>query len=122
MRDRGQVMANLMSNAAKFSPASSVVEVTAVRVPGAMRIGVTDHGPGIPEEFQEKIFGKFNQANSSDSRRRAGTGLGLNIAKSIVELHGGDIGFETKAGQGTTFFVTFPESVEKPNIAEIVHG
>lgn len=103
-----QVMSNLLSNAAKFSPKGGTVEV-AVGVMGRdVRISVTDHGPGIPEEFQARIFQRFSQADSSDTRSRGGTGLGLAITKSIVERMGGRIGFDTRAGDGTTFFVDLP--------------
>jgi signal transduction histidine kinase len=69
---------------------------------------VQDHGPGIPEAFQPRIFQKFSQADASDARRKGGTGLGLSIAKSLVEQHGGLIGFRTAEGQGTTFFFSLP--------------
>ncbi len=70
---------------------------------------VRDHGSGIPEEFRDKIFSKFTQADSSSTRVRGGTGLGLNIAKSIIEKHGGKIGFETEIDKGTTFYFELPE-------------
>jgi PAS domain S-box-containing protein len=109
-----QVMSNLLSNAAKFSPSPGIVEVAATRVEGTVRICVTDHGPGIPEDFRSKIFGKFCQADSSDSRQKGGTGLGLSIAKAIVEKHGGHIGFDTQIGVGTTFHVSFREAADVP--------
>jgi len=99
-----QVMGNLLSNAAKFSPAGGEVSISAeIRGP-IVRISVCDQGPGIPEEFQTRIFSKFAQADSSDARQKGGTGLGLNIAKAIVERMGGRIGFETQAGAGSTFY------------------
>ena len=103
-----QVVMNLVSNAVKFSPAGVAVEVslTAER-PGLARIEVRDHGPGIPLEFQSRMFKRFSQADSSSSRR-GGTGLGLNIAKAIVDELGGEIGFHTSPGEGTTLFVTLP--------------
>ncbi len=70
-----------------------------------VRIGVTDHGPGIPDDFKERIFQKFAQANSSDTRQKGGTGLGLSIAKAIVERLGGRISYRTQSGVGTTFYV-----------------
>jgi len=104
-----QVVMNLVSNAVKFSPAGVAVEVslTAQR-PGLARIEVRDHGPGIPLEFQSRMFKRFSQADSSSSSRRGGTGLGLNIAKAIVDELGGEIGFHTSPGAGTTLFVTLP--------------
>jgi len=106
-----QVMSNLLSNAAKFSPSPGTVVIRTTRQEGALRIEVIDHGPGIPADFRDKIFGKFCQADSSDTRQKGGTGLGLSIAKAIMEKHGGQIGFDTQIGVGTTFHVTFPETV-----------
>ena len=104
-----QVMANLLSNAAKFSPRGrdGGDSLTERREPSDL---VTDRGPGIPEEFRAKIFGKFSQADASDSRQKGGTGLGLSITKSIVERLGGEISFESIAGAGTSFHVDLPES------------
>jgi len=104
-----QVMANLLSNAAKFSPRGGTVAITGELRTGGVRINVIDQGPGIPEHFRDKIFGKFCQADASDSRQKGGTGLGLSIVKAIVEKHGGEVGFDTEIGHGTTFHVTFPE-------------
>lgn len=110
-----QVMNNLLSNAAKFSPAGGTVEVELARRGGRVRIAVTDHGPGIPEAFRQRVFDRFAQADASSSRSRGGTGLGLNIAKGFVERMGGRIGFDSAVGRGTTFRVDLPvaqESVE----------
>jgi PAS domain S-box-containing protein len=104
-----QVMDNLLSNAAKFSPPDSKVEIRVSRRNGSARVDVRDHGPGIPEEFRPRIFRKFTQADSSMTRERGGTGLGLSIAKSIVERLGGTIGFETEPDSGTTFYFELPE-------------
>jgi len=104
-----QVMANLLSNAAKFSPPNGQVTLSATRQQGMVRVAVQDHGPGIPEEFRSRIFDKFAQADASDSRHQGGTGLGLSIAKNIVERMGGRIGFKTQVGAGTTFYFELPE-------------
>ncbi len=106
-----QVITNLLSNAVKFSPAQSVVEVMLTRVAGRLRVAVRDHGPGIPQEFRGRLFQKFSQADSSDTRVKGGTGLGLNISRSIVERFAGSIGFESREGEGTTFFFELPELV-----------
>lgn len=104
-----QVMTNLLSNAAKFTSAGTTVMVSAARCEGMLRIAVADRGPGIPEAFRERVFQRFAQADSSSTREREGTGLGLNISKAIVERMGGRISFETQISAGTTFFVELPE-------------
>lgn len=104
-----QVMANLLSNASKFSPAGAAIEVTTRAAQGRVRVAVRDYGRGIPTEFQPRVFQKFSQADSSDSRSRAGTGLGLAISRAIIERLGGRIGFDTGPG-GTTFFFELPEA------------
>lgn len=104
-----QVMANLLSNASKFSPPGAAIEVTARCHQGRVRVTVRDYGKGIPPDFQTRIFQKFSQADSSDSRSRAGTGLGLAISRAIVERLGGHIGFDTGPG-GTTFYFDLPDA------------
>src|SRR3954471_28749 len=103
-----QVMTNLLSNAAKFSPEGEVVEITTDEVAGHLRIGVHDRGPGIPEAFRQRIFGRFNQADSTTSRQKGGTGLGLAICKRLIEMMHGRIGFEDRPGGGTTFWFELP--------------
>ena len=103
-----QVLANFLSNAAKFSPEGEKVEISVTAGKGTARVAVSDFGPGIPEEFHENVFAKFTQADSSDARQVGGTGLGLNISKTIIDKHGGEIGFDTKLGKGTTFFFELP--------------
>jgi len=105
-----QVLTNLLANAAKFSPAGESVLVRVTAGPQAIRIAVIDHGPGIPASFQPQVFEKFTQANTSSTRQSGGSGLGLSIAKAIVERLGGTIGFESSAGAGTTFYVDLPIS------------
>ena len=106
-----QVLANLLSNAAKFSPAHESVQVTVEeRSRDQIRICVRDRGPGIPEDFRDRIFGKFSQADSSSTRRAGGTGLGLHISRQMVEHMGGRIGFDTEIGSGTTFWVEFAQA------------
>jgi PAS domain S-box-containing protein len=100
-----QVMANLLSNATKFSASGAVVSVRASREGELMRVEVEDRGSGIPEEFRGRVFEKFAQADGSSSRRADGTGLGLSIARQLVEAMGGSIGFHTEMGRGTTFFI-----------------
>jgi CheY-like chemotaxis protein len=109
-----QVMTNLLSNAAKFSPPGGRVTVRITPDGQSIHVSVADQGPGIPDEFRSRIFRKFAQADSSDTRQKGGTGLGLSIAKAIVEMHGGRIGFETEAGRGTTFWFEIPEHRPQP--------
>lgn len=108
-----QVFTNLLSNAVKFSPAGSSVEVNVTLEGEEVVVRVRDRGPGIPAEFAGRIFGKFQQAGGADSRQSGGTGLGLNIAKAIVESHGGRIGFEPAPDGGTVFWVALPCELPK---------
>jgi len=107
-----QVLTNILSNAAKFSPRGTVVVVTIRAEFDSVRVSVRDRGPGIAPEFRSRIFQRFAQADSSDSRAKGGTGLGLSIAKTIVERLGGSIGFESVLGEGTTFHITLPARQE----------
>jgi signal transduction histidine kinase len=103
-----QVLTNLLSNAAKFSPQDQIVEVyTEARQPTWIRIAVKDHGSGIPTTFQSSVFAKFAQADTSNTKENGGSGLGLNISKSIVEQLGGQISFQTSS-HGTIFYVDLP--------------
>lgn len=103
-----QVLNNLLSNAAKFSPEGGVVEISTHQLDDTIRVQVRDDGPGIPLQFQSKIFEKFSQADGSDTRKVGGTGLGLSISKAIMEKMAGAIGFETEEGKGTTFYIDIP--------------
>ena len=103
-----QVLANLLSNAAKFSPAGDQVILAVTRDDRHVRMAVKNRGSGIPAQFHDQIFQKFAQADSSDTRKKGGTGLGLAITKAIVEQMGGSIGFESVPDVLTTFFVEFP--------------
>lgn len=104
-RDRiAQVLTNLISNAVKFSPEDGVVTVSSSLMPDRVRIEVSDQGPGISEQDQRKLFKKFQQVNSTDSRPKGGTGLGLAICKALVEQHEGDIGLTSTPGAGATFW------------------
>lgn len=104
-----QVLTNLLSNALKFSPAESFVELRAsVNHEGHLEIEVKDQGRGISPEDQALIFQKFRQATNSENPLVKGTGLGLAIAKAIVEEHHGLIGVRSQIGVGSTFFFTLP--------------
>ena len=105
-----QVLSNLMSNAAKFSPSEEQVELSVTHNGNTIRIAVKDNGLGIPDEFRESIFEKFSQVDSSDTRKEGESGMGLSITRAIVEQHGGVIDFDSEVGVGSTFFFTLPIS------------
>ncbi len=108
-RDRFiQVLNNLLSNAVKFSPENGTIDLRAETREGCIRISVCDHGPGIPPEFQDRLFNKFFQADASSTREKGGTGLGLHISRQIIEHMDGQIGFDTLVGHGTTMWVELP--------------
>jgi signal transduction histidine kinase len=108
-----QVLTNLLSNAAKFSPSEGTVEISVTRRNHYFKIAITDHGSGIPKEFRKRIFQRFAQGDASTTRKKGGTGLGLSICKAIVEKLNGKIGYISKENMGTTFFFTLPEWIDK---------
>ncbi len=111
-RDRiTQVLTNLISNGIKFSPRNSVITANSERNGEKVRFSVCDQGAGISAEDLPKLFGKFKQLDSSDSRSQSGTGLGLAISKALVEQHGGTIGVQSEPGKGSTFWFELPVKV-----------
>lgn len=109
-----QVLANLISNAVKFSNQGGKVSISLSTHGEQARVSVTDQGSGIPLEFQPRIFQKFSQADSSSTRGKSGTGLGLSISKIIIEKLGGSINFSSQPGEGTTFYFDLPSSAYMP--------
>lgn len=103
-----QVMANLLSNAAKFADQGSAIVVTVEGSKKFVKVSVTNQGTPIPDDFRDKVFEPFLQADNSPVRNRGGTGLGLSIVKRIVEDSGGTIGFDSAPLHGTTFWFTIP--------------
>ena len=109
----GQVLSNLLGNAIQFSPPAGTVSVRAFvadlpasgDAPVYVCVSVTDNGPGIPAHEQELVFGRFYRGSQ---RSPGGSGLGLSIARSLVELHGGRIWLESDVGRGSTFYFTLP--------------
>ncbi len=105
-----QVVMNLLTNAVKYTVVGDEVEVLARVDNGSVAVSVTDHGPGISAEEQRVIFEKFGRAANAGSSSTAGAGLGLFIARSITEAHGGSLEVESQPGQGATFTVRLPVS------------
>lgn len=103
-----QVMANLLSNAAKFSDNGKTVDIALRQDKDHITIKVKDHGIGIPPGSEDKVFGRFSQVNAAATRAQGGSGLGLNITQEILEAHKGTIRYDSKLGQGTTFIVSLP--------------
>jgi PAS domain S-box-containing protein len=109
-RDRlVQALINLISNAIKFSPINSKVKISAKLAQNQVLFAVKDKGRGIPDDKLETIFERFQQVDSSDSRKKGGTGLGLAICRHIVEQHQGKIWVESVYGQGSTFYFSIPQ-------------
>jgi signal transduction histidine kinase len=107
-RQIGRVLTNVLGNALRHTPPGGVVQVQAARKPKAVLVEISDTGEGISAEDLPHIFERFYRAEKSRSRATGGAGLGLAIAKGIVEAHGGQIGVESAAGQGTRFSFTLP--------------
>lgn len=102
-----QVLTNILSNAIKFTPKQGRIDVQVSETPGEVRVCVSDNGPGIPPEEQDRVFDKFYVI--ADDRGLSGVGLGLYIARQMVELHGGHIWLESQVGVGSTFCFSVPK-------------
>jgi signal transduction histidine kinase len=109
-----QTLYNLLANAMGFSPAGETITLSAQRLKDAVVFSVTDHGPGIPADVRDKVWDWF-ETNSLGSRHR-GTGLGLSLVRSFVELHGGTVTLDSAVGHGTTVTCIFPlgQAAERP--------
>jgi signal transduction histidine kinase len=103
-----QVLFNLLDNAVRFTPRGGRVNVTASRVDGHCEVRVVDTGVGVPPEHLPRLFERFYRANPARSRDDGGTGIGLAIARSVVEAHGGHISAESEQGKGSTFTFDLP--------------
>lgn len=121
-----QIINNLLGNALKFTAEGSVTLSVSGEPDGkgyfVTRISVRDTGIGIPQDKQEKLFQKFQQADASTSRKYGGTGLGLAISKNLAELMGGSISLESVEGQGSTFTVTIPALIAEPGVIQEDEG
>lgn len=100
---------NLISNAVQYSPENTRVGIGVRRKEGAIEISVTDQGLGIPEDELDRVFERFYRSDPARSRHTGGSGLGLSIAKHVVQNHGGDIRVWSQVGQGSTFTIRLPE-------------
>jgi signal transduction histidine kinase len=105
-----QVLVNLLANAVKFTPQGGEVEVRGFRVPDGFAISITDTGIGIRAADIPRAMERFGQVDSALSRKYEGTGLGLPLARELMELHGGTLILDSEPGKGTTVTVTFPQS------------
>ncbi len=112
---------NLLGNAQKFGPRGRPIRLRLTRVPGEARFAVSDDGPGIPEWEQAIIFDRFYRSDLEATERNQGSGLGLPIARAIVELHGGQIWVESTPGHGATFWISLPLRGSGQN-GEIMEG
>jgi histidine kinase len=109
-----QVLFNLLDNAVRFTPAGGRVRVTAERNDGAVDVTVADTGPGIAAEHLPRVFERFYRVDTARSRDEGGTGIGLAIARSVVEAHGGRIWAESEPGRGSTFTFELPVTAGQP--------
>ncbi|MGO9056153.1 MAG: sensor histidine kinase [Candidatus Binataceae bacterium] len=114
-----QVLENLISNAIKFSPPGTTVGVTLRRDGGALRIEVSDQGSGIPKGEWGKLFQPFQRTSVKPTGGEKSSGLGLSIARKMVEAHGGRIWFESEVGKGSTFFVSLPLHSKPPGPSSV---
>jgi PAS domain S-box-containing protein len=109
----GQALDNLISNAIKFTPAGGKVELLIENRDTTCALHVTDTGYGIPAAEQERLFERFFRSTTASINSVPGTGLGLTIAKTIIERHGGSISFDSTEGRGTTFTISLPKRIEQ---------
>lgn len=107
-----QVLSNFLSNAAKYSQPKGHVDIELSSINGWFRVAVRDYGSGVPEAFKSQIFQKFAQADSSDTRQKGGTGLGLAVSKELVEHMGGRIGFDSELKTGACFYAEFKQAFD----------
>ncbi|MEZ4300370.1 MAG: ATP-binding protein [Polyangiaceae bacterium] len=105
-----QALSNLVGNAIKHAPAGSTVAVEVTEVGPRVRVAVRDEGSGVPEAFVAHLFVPFSQADSTDARARGGAGLGLYIVRTLVDAHGGIVGYEPSPSGGSVFFFELPSS------------
>ena len=105
-----QVLINFLSNAVKFAPKKSRIEIHAIETPDSWRLEVLDEGPGVTEEKQHKLFGKFSQLDQPEDVRKQGSGLGLYICKMLIEAQAGQVGYVRRESGGSCFWLTLPKA------------
>ncbi len=103
-----QAVTNLVSNAIKFSPAGEKVSISVTVNESSIQVAVIDRGPGIPPDCRDTIFEKFTQVDGSNTRNESGSGLGLTIARSLMENMNGTLDFDSTPGKGSAFYVSLP--------------
>ncbi|MEP7297376.1 MAG: PAS domain S-box protein [Burkholderiales bacterium] len=114
-----QILSNFITNALKFTERGQVRIEAAPTLGGGVRLAVTDTGPGVPEDMQERLFTPFSQGDTSTTRRFGGTGLGLSICRELAQLMGGFVGVDSVLGQGSTFWAELPLPGSAPAAAEL---
>jgi len=108
-RKSRQILLNLLSNACKFTPEGGRIEIRAtMRTPSVVKVEVSDTGVGVEQREVESIFSEFHQAKMARDEELGGTGIGLALVRRLVELHGGEVGVDSKPGEGSTFWFTLP--------------
>jgi PAS domain S-box-containing protein len=108
-----KIVLNLIANALKFTPQGGAVQVVLSALSDHFEISVTDTGPGIPADRQEAVFKRFEQVDSSSTRKHEGTGIGLALVKELTEVMGGTVGVKSEEGHGACFFARFPKSPDR---------
>ncbi|MBX3053641.1 MAG: PAS domain S-box protein [Caldilineaceae bacterium] len=118
-----QVVGHLLSNASKFTPEEGVLVLSVQPTASGefLRLAVTDQGNGIEQKEEDHLFERFYRSEQVRKNGTAGAGLGLYITRSLVELHGGEIWYESKPGQGSTFYVTVPAATPAPDLTKALH-
>ncbi len=107
-RRLAQVVVNLLSNASTYSPPGDVIDLVVFVVDEQVKIQVIDHGPGVPIDEQEHIFGRFTRGTEAEQNSLGGLGLGLYIVQTLVELQGGRVGVDSTPGEGAAFWFRLP--------------
>jgi two-component system phosphate regulon sensor histidine kinase PhoR len=116
----GIAVSHLIKNAISFTDEGGAIEVATEELPGYVKISVIDSGVGIPRKDLTRVFERFFQVESHMTRRHGGMGLGLSVAKMMVEMHGGRIGVESVEGEGSNFTILFPTSHAQLSAAQRV--